>query len=151
LLRLFNYIIQPSVFIRRSALRGEFVDERYESMMDRELWLRLSTRCVFVRLPMIVSIDRHYPERKALARRDLATEDESRLIEEYGLPRGISARVVRKAYKVASRIRGTSLISDLGGGSAACDVMCDAATRILARQVAVPRRWMPLDRGAVSA
>ena len=56
LLRYVNFIVQPTVFIRRSALGETLVDETLEFVVDRELWMRLSReRRGFARLDLVGS------------------------------------------------------------------------------------------------
>jgi glycosyltransferase involved in cell wall biosynthesis len=68
LLRAINYIYQPTVFVRRRALRSEpyFVREDLRYVMDRDLWMRLSAHSGFHRLPVPTAIDRHQRNRKVL-------------------------------------------------------------------------------------
>jgi len=66
LLKAVHYIYQPTVFVRRRALEREtaFVRNDLRFVMDRDLWLRLSTRCRFYCLSRPVAIDRHQRSRK---------------------------------------------------------------------------------------
>ena len=65
LLRLYDYILQPTVFCRRRALGDHLVDESFEFAMDYELWLRLAQRQKFARFDRVIAIDRVQPERKS--------------------------------------------------------------------------------------
>ncbi len=105
-----NFIIQPATFVRRRALEGVFVDERFDYTMDRELWLRLSCRFACIRVPHVLAIDRHHDLRKSYTRPDLYLHDLSLLMEEYGVP-GISHRnrAAVKIAKICLRLAGLPL------------------------------------------
>lgn len=144
-LALFNYIIQPAAFIRRSALGKSLVDERFDYMMDRELWLRLKRSHPFVRLHRLLAIDRHHPNRKSYTRPDLAAVDRKRLAEMYGVPTGAAWRVAMKSWKLAFRLRGVGLIRELPREPLAFGGFVDSRVNLLIRQVATLRGWMPSD------
>jgi glycosyltransferase involved in cell wall biosynthesis len=62
-----NYLIQPAVFIRRSAIDRLdcFVDEALRYVMDRDLWFRLLDRgAKFQRVDHVLSVDRWQASRK---------------------------------------------------------------------------------------
>ena len=88
LLRVHNFLIQPAVFVRRTALGDVIVDSRFQSMMDRELWLRLADRATFVRVNRILSIDRHQLDRKTSTRPDLYRVDQQLLHSIRPMPSG---------------------------------------------------------------
>lgn len=148
LLPLYNFVIQPTVFIRRSVISESFVDESFHSAMDRELWLRLARTCKFARLDRIIAIDRHQPERKSYVRRDLAIEETRRLVDSYRIPHGPSADIRRKALKIAFRVAGASLLPQVRPPYA-FQARTDGRSRQVVRQLVFPRRFMPL-RTAVS-
>lgn len=83
-LRLYDYIVQPAVFCRRSALSDRFVDESFEFAMDYELWLRLAQCHRFARIDRLIAIDRIQPERKSRTRLDALEIDSQRLAITYG-------------------------------------------------------------------
>lgn len=104
--RLVHYIIQPTVFIRRSALEDEpfFVRPDLDFVIDRDLFLRLSQRTRFARLPGVVAIDRHQRDRKVLRagfQVEAAAYDRA-----LGVPRGWAANLARRALRVATRATG---------------------------------------------
>jgi hypothetical protein len=143
LLRLHNYIIQPAVFVRRSALGAQFVDSAYEYAMDRELWTRLARDHAFRRLNKIVAIDRHHPNRKSYTRLDLAEKDTARLIGAYGVYRPSRTRLQRKMLKVALRLMGVGIISKVSEAGFAFQGGIDGWWSLLIRQVATRRAAMP--------
>jgi glycosyltransferase involved in cell wall biosynthesis len=143
LLTLHNYIIQPAAFVRRAALGPTLVDETYDYAMDRELWLRLAKKHAFVRLPRLLAIDRHHLDRKSYTRLDLALADQKRLIKTYGIRTGPLARAVLKVWKVAFRLRGIGLVSQVRRERLAFNGSLDSAWTLVARQLAVLRGWMP--------
>jgi glycosyltransferase involved in cell wall biosynthesis len=144
LLRFHNFIIQPTVFLRRTALQSGFLDEAFHSCMDKELWLRLaSAGHRFWRADRVLAIDRHYPERKAVTRLDLSTAELLRLKELYDLPAGISHRVRLKALTVGLRVPGAGVAARIHGAELAFNGDWDEKWRFLRRQLGVRRSKMP--------
>ena len=147
-LRRANFVIQPSTFIRRSALGDNVVDESFDYSMDRELWLRLGARSRFARADAILAIDRHQPNRKVYTRPDLARADELRLIDMYGIPPNSRYAVPRKAMKAASRLLGMRLVPRADKGNA-CNARSDGVRNMMRRQIAMTRGSMPFDGAGV--
>lgn len=144
LLRFHNFIAQPSVFIRRSALRLSFLNEDFHSYMDKELWLRLAaTGHRFLRANRVLAIDRHYPERKGIARVDLLTADSLKLRQAYGLPVGAWHRWLVKPLKVGFRLPGARIAASIHGGQLAFNGDWDEKWRLLRRQLGARRSRMP--------
>jgi glycosyltransferase involved in cell wall biosynthesis len=144
LLRFHNFITQPSVFIRRSALRHRFLDEDFHSYMDKELWLRLAASGHrFLRANRVLAIDRHYPERKGIARVDLLTADRLTLQETYKLPIGAWHRWLVKPLKVGFRLPGAGIAARIHGEPLAFNGGWDEKWRLLGRQVGARRSRMP--------
>lgn len=68
LIHLYDFILQPSVFMRRQALkRAGYLDEKLHYIMDWELWIRLSRFGKVRHLPERLSCARVYPEAKTQA------------------------------------------------------------------------------------
>lgn len=137
-----TFIIQPTAFIRRSALNGSFVDESYDYSMDRELWLRLAPTCKFARLPKVLAIDRHQLSRKGETMGQVAVAEAARLRKQYGFRRG-NGGLPFKLYRIAKRAWGLTLIPAARKGPFAFSAISDGAFKLVVRQVATPRRWMP--------
>ena len=142
LLHLHNFIIQPSAFIRRSALDTFIADETYDFAMDRELWLRLGRGHRIARLDKVLAIDRHHRGRKTYTRPDLARADNKRIVAAYGAPKGWWTLPARKALKVAFRLMGLGLLSQASGPLAFRGIR-DGQRSLAIRQVAVRRATMP--------
>jgi glycosyltransferase involved in cell wall biosynthesis len=65
LIHLYDFILQPSVFMRRQALkRAGNLNEKLHYIMDWELWIRLSRFGKVGHLPQRLSCARVYPEAK---------------------------------------------------------------------------------------
>lgn len=143
LLKRHNFIIQPSVFLRRSLLDGELVDPRFDSKMDKELWLRLATQTKFHRINRILAVDRHHVTRKALAQGALAASDLRELTSIYELPTGSAASIINKAIRVGLRVGGIGAVRMAARADYAFGVQLDSGLKLLARQALVPRRRMP--------
>jgi len=145
ILRNHNFIIQPSSFIRRSALGSTVVREAYDYCMDRELWLRLGKDRWFHRVNAILAIDRHHLTRKSLTRIDLKVIDTKRLVAEYGVPQGHIARARLKVLKVMFRMIGVSLLPSLNKTNS-CGTYQDSLWHLGVRQLAATRARMPMGR-----
>lgn len=144
LLRVHNFIIQPAAFVRRRAVEDQLVDPTYQSMMDRELWLRLSDRCRFARVNRILAIDRHQPHRKVISRPDLAVIDRRRLATARRLPPARSSRLVVRAARLGARFAGVARLGELRSADLAFDGRVGGLLPLLARQILLPRSWMPI-------
>jgi Predicted glycosyltransferases len=144
LLRWYNYIYQPTCFVRRSALaRTGFVDPAFDYMMDRELWLHLSERTRFHRLDRIVAIDRHHLQRKSYTRLDLAVHDRELLRHRYQLRRAVPNQLLVRAVGVGFRLAGLMRVAEAARGSDVLPLDVPSIGTIMARQVAQLRRRMP--------
>jgi len=148
LLQRINFIVQPTVFMRRHVLEDGFADEDFHYTMDRELWLRLARRYAFSRIDKVLAIDRHQAERKSYARPDLADAERERLAEMYGLPTGRAHAIESRLRKVVYRLRGVSLALRLQQDRSAFGWTLDGRLQLLARQIAVKRRFMAREEGA---
>jgi glycosyltransferase involved in cell wall biosynthesis len=144
LLRWYNFICQPTAFVRRSVVEREgLVDPAFEYMMDRELWRHLATRTRFHRLNQIVAIDRHQLQRKSYTRLDLAALDQALFLQRYRAPRASSSRLFVKGMKLGLRVAGLSMVAEAARGSDALTLDVPSASTIAIRQVAQLRSWMP--------
>lgn len=146
LLRLYDFIIQPAVFIRRSAITTPFVDEQFDFAMDWELWLRLGLRRRFFRLDRILAIDRLQYERKSLTALQVLQKDTVRLALEYGVAQSRPWRALSFAHAVYCRFRGAALVLALPS-SFAFPAQKDSRSALLLRQLATRRIHMSVDDG----
>lgn len=142
LLKLQNFITQPTAFVRRSALKGTFVDQTYDYAMDRELWLRLVSSSKFARLPKVLAIDRHHRDRKGETMHKIAIVESNRLRERYHSMAGDGGPPF-KLLRIATRAWGLSLIPGARRGPYAFSAVSDGLMKLVVRQVATPRRRMP--------
>jgi glycosyltransferase involved in cell wall biosynthesis len=143
-LRAYNLICQPTVFVRRSVLgRPDFVDVAFDYSMDRELLLHLARRTRFFRLNRIVAIDRHHGQRKSLTRPDLAANDQELIVQRYRIPALASNPALHQTTKIAIRLAGLSRVLEAARGSDVLPLKVGTAGEIAIRQVARFRRWMP--------
>jgi glycosyltransferase involved in cell wall biosynthesis len=152
LLRLHNFIVQPAAFIRRSALGDTLVDETFHYAMDYELWMRLGSERPFAKINRIIAVDRNYPERKSVARTDLAEIDYARLKRSYGVPDFLPPTEVRakqRALKIGLRLMGASLVPQ-AADTLAFDGSVDSVTQLGLRQLSVSRATM-MERERQSA
>jgi GT2 family glycosyltransferase len=142
LLRLHDYVIQPTAFVRRSALEDVMVDESFDYAMDYELWLRLARLGKFQRLDSIVALDRHHLERKSYSMADLGRSDHLRLQERYRVVGGAPGAFGRKLWKIGARLAGVRLIRDAAEGPVVFAAIRDGRLPLYVRQVAVRRASM---------
>jgi glycosyltransferase involved in cell wall biosynthesis len=144
LLRAYNFIWQPTVFVRRSVIgRPNLVDPDFDYCMDFELWLHLARRTRFQRVNRILAIDRHHLQRKSLTRPDLAARDQVLIEQRYRIPALASNPILCKTAKVSARLVGLSKVWEASHGSDAITLDATSASAIAVRQVAQLRRWMP--------
>jgi glycosyltransferase involved in cell wall biosynthesis len=145
ILTLHNFVVQPSVFLRRNAFGTTLVDERYQYAMDRELWLRIWRRGQVRRLPRVLAVDRHHPQRKSYTRPDLLQHDAELLHVDYGVPLlDWRRRTVLKVLKVLFRWAGGTLIRNASRLGADLGWKVDSVPRLLVRQLAVTRAHIVL-------
>lgn len=143
-LRAYNLICQPTVFVRRSAVgRPDLVDPAFDYCMDWELLLHLARRTRFFRLNRIVAIDRHHLQRKSLTRPDLAARDQVLIVQRYRIPGVASNPVLHKIATIGVRLAGLSRVMEAARGSDMLPLRVASAREIAIRQVAQLRRWMP--------
>lgn len=142
-LRAYNLICQPTVFVRRSVVgREDFVDPAFDYSMDRELWLHLASRTRFVRLDQIIAIDRHHLQRKSLLRPDLAAHDQTLIGQRYRVPVIATNPILHRATAVVMRVVGLSKVRRAAQGSDVLALREVSSWEIAVRQVARLRRWM---------
>jgi glycosyltransferase involved in cell wall biosynthesis len=145
LLRYYNYILQPSVFIRRSAIHPPLVREDFQFSMDRDLWHRLAKNRRFRRINKILSIDRHQRDRKTYQRSDLRDADRARLAAENVVEVGASSEVVRHAFRIVMRAGGMRHVVGIPRQELACEARFDGMRSTLARQLVLRRTQAPMD------
>lgn len=144
MLRRYDFIIQPAVFVRRSALRDRLVDESYHFAMDYELWLRLlKSGARFHRIDRVLAIDRAQRMRKSMTILDVLESDMQRLRDEYGVAQGKPARLLSALHAVWCRLCGASLVlRQVNVGSLAFSAATDGRWATLRRQCFTRRRNM---------
>lgn len=101
-----NFIVQPTVFMRRAALEREpfFVREDLRYVIDRDLWFRLAGHARFARIPGILAIDRHQPARKVSEAG--YPEEASRFDLEIGIQPSAGKRIRSLSVRARSRLVG---------------------------------------------
>ena len=142
LLERFNFIVQPTVFMRRHVLEDGFAAESFHYTMDRELWLRLSRRHEFSRIDKVLAVDRHQADRKSYARPDIADAERAQLAAMYDLPTGPLRTIESRLRKIAYRFRGAPAALSLRENGRAFDWSLEGRVRLLTRQLAMKRRFM---------
>ena len=144
LLRYVNFIVQPTVVVRRSALGSTLVDETLEFVVDRELWMRLYRQgSGFARVDLVVAIDRHHGARKSHTIEDVGRHEDASVAARYGVPAGARRVIVPRVFRIASRLFGTRLLRQVDDAPA-IDVHSAGLRTLLRRQLLTRRRDMPL-------
>jgi len=106
-----NLQMQPSTFLRRSALSDPLLDTSFHFAMDYELWLRLASQGRgFGRLNRILAIDRHQLGRKSATLKDVNQADLARLEPMYDLHLGAEYDRERSTFYRRQRVMGALLI-----------------------------------------
>ncbi len=144
LLMLHDFILQPTAFIRRSALGGALADETLSFVMDYDLWLRLSAKASFVRINRIIAIDRHHEARKSMQMLDTMYRERDLLRARYGIDSSRNADAARKIWKVTSRFIGATLLPGALRQQLAFEGWFDRRSAVLRRQVGARRSSMPM-------
>jgi glycosyltransferase involved in cell wall biosynthesis len=144
LLRLYDHILQPTVFCRRRALGDHLADESFEFAMDYELLLRLAQHQKLARYDRVIAIDRVQPERKSQTLLHVARDDVRRLASEYGVALSPAARLLAAAHHIYCRWRG-ALLAVTPPGELAFSARHDRRSAVLWRQVACRRSKMPVS------
>jgi glycosyltransferase involved in cell wall biosynthesis len=137
-------LVQPAVFVRRSALAETFIREELEYALDYELWLRLSRRHRFCKVPRILALDRNRPGRKQDVGAEPYRAELAEVAREYGL--GFGRR--RPAEIGGAWIRRVSGLAEVLGLERryrpAFDFQPDARWRRAVRQLLLPQRYVHL-------
>jgi hypothetical protein len=106
-----NLQMQPSTFVRRSALSDPMLDDSFNFAMDYELWLRLASEGRrSERIDRILSVDRHQLGRKSATIKDVNFAELERLAPMYGLHLGPEYDPQRSAFYRRQRLVGALLI-----------------------------------------
>ena len=144
LLRRYNYLIQPAVFVRRAVLGDTLVDESFQFAMDYELWLRLAaTGARFARIDRVLAIDRVQRERKSRNLQHVLAADLKRLAGRYGVATSRGSRTLAAVHAVWCRFCGTPLIWRIPA-QLAFTARVDGHWAMFARQCLRRRKDMPV-------
>lgn len=135
-------IYQPAAFVRRSAVGDTFVDESFHIAMDTELWLRVRATRRLVRLGRILAAERHQSTRKSYVLGSEGAAEAERLAQSYGFEQGRSINRRNRAWGVAYRIAGVTLIPQIRRIPSAFNGSLDGRLALVVRQLAVPRSRM---------
>jgi glycosyltransferase involved in cell wall biosynthesis len=146
-----NYLVQPAVFFRRSAVGAYVANEGYDYAIDRELWLRLGRKSKFRRLNSVLAIDRHHLERKSYTRPDLLHADSARLAATYGIATGWTATVRNRALAIVYRQLGVTLVAQAYADDLAFPMKTDPLAQLVFRQMARRRKGMPVGAGWIGS
>ena len=142
LLRRYNYVIQPSVFMRRRVLGEVLVDESFHFAMDYELWLRLAAAgAKFARIDRVLAIDRAQRARKSMNLLDVMDADMKRLTGTYGVADSRASRVLTAAHAIWCRFAGVPLVWRLPS-TFAFEARLDSRWAVVKRQCFQRRRSM---------
>lgn len=100
------FLVQPAVFMRRSAVEDTFLNEEFQFAMDWELWLRLAQTHKFGRINRVLAVDRTHGERKIKTWLAVLDADMEVLGGMYGVARPKDGDLVHRYHVVKSRLAG---------------------------------------------
>jgi len=76
----FEVLLQPAAFMRRAALETVgFLSEKYDLILDHELWVRIASRYPLVHVQSFWALERTHPEAKTIAQAGRFVEEAERL------------------------------------------------------------------------
>ncbi len=132
---------QPTLFVRRDAIQGDFVDPAFDLLMDAELYARLSRDYQLRRLGSILAADRHHPDRKTYTLVSKARQEKELLhsTDRYGPSSSVLGLLLSKLFY---RAMGTTLVHAATTEEPAFAAHRDGARRLLRRQLLRRRRDM---------
>ena len=104
LLRRVDFLVQPAVFVRRSLLGDDFVNQELQFALDYELWLRLSRVTLFRRVSRVLAGDRVHSGQKRTALRAVQDQELQKVTELRGVSKDIHA--TERWLHLASRFAG---------------------------------------------
>jgi len=146
LLGALDFIVQPSAFARRSALRDPMLDQSFHFAMDYELWLRLfEVGARFARINRLLAIDRHQPDRKSSTIKDVYRANLARLAEMYPMRLGPEHEAERSAFYRRQRLRGALLIPGIRREDLAFTAPPDFKRGLWGRQVMQRKSTWPAE------
>lgn len=109
LLEYWNFIHQPTVFLRSTILDGYKLDESLHYCMDYEFWLRISEQHKFCPSHIIVSASRWHSDSKTVREKNNSFKELESLRLRKGLSLGIFPMIVRKVGYIFLRLVGAFL------------------------------------------
>jgi glycosyltransferase involved in cell wall biosynthesis len=150
-IKLLNFLVQPTVFIRRSALGDHLVEDAFDFTMDWELWLRLGRDHRFKRLDSVLAVDRHQPARKNRTAIDVFRANERALRKAYGIaePHAWYWNLYQRFWWLRRRFMGGFLVGRVARAKLAFDGYVEDERTLFRRQVLQQTsKWAPEDREA---
>jgi hypothetical protein len=143
-MKLLCFLVQPAVFIRRSAIGECFVDESYQFAMDWELWLRIGRTRRFVRMDRVLAVDRLQPNRKIKTWLPVLEENRARLGQTYGVRMPWYYSLVDRLYYLCTRLGGGRFVLRMSSDLAFSGEQ-DSKGTVFRRQVFTRKANWPSD------
>jgi len=79
----YNFIAQPSVFLKSKVIRENELRKELNYAMDYDFWLRLTKKFNVIHINKVIAADRNHAQRKNLPIHYGVFEEKSKIIEDY--------------------------------------------------------------------
>ena len=147
----FEVLLQPAAFMRREALETVgLLSERYDLILDHELWVRMASRFPLVHVPRFWALERTHAAAKTVAQAGRFVEEARRLLQWAEEQEGIRETLQREGRRIHAGVDvfAARRLIDAGAFRAAFRHILQALRR---HPPTVARYWYKLLQAMLSA